>query len=75
MRAFYSGVRATRNHMDFLKNVAVNLKASGSAAVMCIWCICITLLGLCGETQQAKSAMSILAFFGGMVMLSLAAKT
>lgn len=61
--------------MDFLKNFAVNLKASGPAAVMCIWCICITALGLYGEGQQAESAMSILAFFGGMVMLSLAAKT
>jgi hypothetical protein len=32
--------------MDFLKNLVINLKATGPAAVVCVWLICMTILGL-----------------------------
>ncbi|WP_333804392.1 hypothetical protein [Sulfurospirillum sp.] len=60
--------------MDFLKNISVNLHATGPATVMTVWCICITLLGLYGDGELANSAIKILSFFGGMVMIALANK-
>jgi hypothetical protein len=60
--------------MQFLKNIAVNLKATGPAAVMAIWVICVTLLGIFGTGEMAKSAFGLLAFFGGAVLISLANK-
>jgi hypothetical protein len=57
-----------------LKNIAINLKASGSAAVIAVWIICVTLLGLFGQGEFAKSAMTILAVAGGMILIGLASK-
>jgi hypothetical protein len=51
--------------MDFLKNIAVNLKATGSAAVLISLIIGITLLVFFGQRDLAKSALGILAFATG----------
>jgi len=58
--------------MDFLKNLSVNLRATGPAAVMCVWVICVTVLGTLGSGPMAERAMSLLAFFGGGVLVALA---
>ena len=60
--------------MEFLKNLAVNLKAAGPAAVLAIWVICVTLLGLFGSGEMASGAFGLLAFFGGAVLFALATK-
>jgi len=60
--------------MEFFKNIAVNLKATGPAAVMCVWVICVTLLGIFGSGPMASSAFGLLAFFGGAVLYALANK-
>lgn len=61
--------------MEFLKNIALNLKATGPAAVMIVWVICVTLLGLFGSGEMAGKSFGLLAFFGGAVLISLANKT
>lgn len=58
--------------MEFLRNIAVNLKATGPAAVMSVWIICVTLLGIFGSGPFAATAFGLLGFFGGAVLLSLA---
>ena len=61
--------------MDFLKNIAVHLQAKGPAAVIIVWIVCVTALGLFGDGSFAVSALSILALVGGMILISLANKT
>lgn len=63
-----------RTHVEFLKNIAVNLKTTGPAAVLAIWVICVTLLGLFGSGEIASRPFGLLAFFGGAVLLALAIK-
>ncbi len=60
--------------MEFFKNIAVNLKATGPAAVMAIWVVCVTLLGIFGSGEMARSAFGLLAFFGAAVLVGLASK-
>lgn len=60
--------------MEFLKNIAVNLKATGPAAVMCVWVIGVTLLGIFGSGPMASLALGILSFFGSAVLIALANK-
>jgi len=61
--------------MDFLKNIAINLKATGPAAVIIVWLLCITILGLFGDSDTASRSLGLLAFFGGAVLVSLANKS
>jgi hypothetical protein len=56
--------------MDFLKNVVVNLRAKGPAAVLCVLVICITLLGVFGQGSTARFAIGVLA--GTLVFLGMA---
>jgi len=58
--------------MNFFRNIAVNLKATGPAAVLISLIGCITLLGLFGQSDLAKSALNILAFVTGALGLVLA---
>jgi hypothetical protein len=58
--------------MEFLKNIAVNLKATGPAAVLIALIGGITLLGLFGQGEMARSALNILAFATGALGLALA---
>lgn len=60
--------------MEFLKNIALNLKATGPAAVLIVWIICVTLLGLFGSGEMASKSFGLLAFFGGAVFFALASK-
>lgn len=61
--------------MQFLKNIIVNLRATGPAAVMAVLVICVTLLGIIGPGEMASRAFTLLAFFGGAVLVGLANKT
>lgn len=56
------------------RNLVINLKAKGPAAVICVWIIGITALGLFGSSEIAKSALSILAVAGGLILVGLASK-
>ena len=59
-------------NLDFMKNIAVNLRATGPAAVLIALIASITSLGLFGDRPIAKSAVGILAVLTGMVAISLA---
>jgi len=61
--------------MQFLKNIAVNLNATGPATVMSVWVICVTLLGIFGTGTMASTAFGLLGFFGGAVLVALATKS
>lgn len=50
--------------MEFFKNISVNLKAKGIAAVYVVWILAIAALGLYGDGPLAGKALSILSFFG-----------
>jgi hypothetical protein len=58
--------------MNFLKNIAVNLKATGPAAVMAVWVISVAALGIFGSGPLAEQAMLVLQIFGGSVLVLLA---
>jgi hypothetical protein len=61
--------------MDFLKNISVNLHATGPAAVMIAWCLSITMLGVFGDGQLATMALTILNIGGVLILGSLAARS
>jgi hypothetical protein len=48
-----------------LRNVVVNLQATGPAAVLCVLIICITTLGILGSGPLAERAMYVLTAFAG----------
>ncbi|MGP7733593.1 hypothetical protein [Oceanimonas smirnovii] len=62
--------------MDFnpFKNIVVNIKATGAAAILIVWCISVTLLGLFGQGEMAVRAFNLLAFFGGVTLFALSVK-
>ena len=62
--------------MDFnpFKNIAVNIRATGPAAILICWCISVTFLGLYGQGEIADRALNMLAFFGGATFFALIAK-
>lgn len=56
--------------VNFLRNIAVNLRAKGPAAVLCTLIVCITLLGLYGTGEHSGSALGILG--GALIFLGVA---
>lgn len=61
--------------MDPFKNVSVNIKAAGPAAVIIAWLVCVTVVGLFGEGGLAESALTFLGIAGGIILTSLAMRT
>ena len=63
--------------MDFdpFKNLAVNLKATGPAAILVTWLISVTLLGLFGSGELADRALTILTIFAGVTATALVARS
>jgi len=61
--------------MEWLKNIAVNLHAKGPAAVLISIIVSIAALGLWGQGDLAKSALSVLAVALGLLGLALANRT
>ncbi|MDD2335947.1 MAG: hypothetical protein PHD01_05150 [Geobacteraceae bacterium] len=60
--------------MDFLKNVAINLKATGPAAVIITWVLGVTLVGVLGQGEVANRALTFLGFTGPMLIMILGQK-
>ena len=60
--------------IDLLRNVAINIKATGPAAVMIAWIAAVAALGIFGSPELGKSAMYALYFAGGPILTSLASK-
>ena len=50
--------------MDFLKNLSINLKATGPSAVLIVWLICLTVIGLYGNSSSASYVIGGLIGFG-----------
>ncbi len=61
--------------MDKLQNLVINLKATGPAAVICVWILAVMFLGLYGTGTYASSALSILTIAGTMILITLAQNT
>ncbi|PKM21055.1 MAG: hypothetical protein CVV11_06230 [Gammaproteobacteria bacterium HGW-Gammaproteobacteria-15] len=57
--------------MEFFKNVSINLKARGPAAVLVIWMLCLTILALYGESTATYIVLGILSGFGFAVLTAL----
>ena len=57
--------------MNFFKNITVNLKAKGPAAVLIVWMICLTMIALFGESRTADSVVGFLGGIGVMIIFSL----
>ncbi|WP_143711338.1 hypothetical protein [Magnetococcus marinus] len=60
---------------DWLKNISVNIRATGPAAVIIVWIIAVTVLGIWGEGGHASYAQGMLNFCGGIILVVLAKKT
>ncbi|WP_085444034.1 hypothetical protein [Magnetofaba australis] len=60
--------------MDLFNNLSINLKAAGPAAVIIVWILAVTTLGLWGDGEIAEGAFQLLAIAGGMILVTLAAK-
>jgi hypothetical protein len=56
-----------------LTNIGLSLRAAGPAAVVVTWIICVTLLGLFGSGDLAKTAIGILSVLGGVLGAAFAA--
>jgi hypothetical protein len=63
-----------RYGMYFLKNIAVSLTATGTAAIVIIWLICVTVLGIFGSGCLAWFAMIILNIAGAWIVVILGRK-
>ena len=57
--------------MQFLRNLAINLNAKGPAAVIIVWVVCVTALGLLGSGPLASKALTLLAVARGAMLLGL----
>jgi hypothetical protein len=57
--------------MEFLKNIVINLKATGPAAVFIAWIIGVTLRGLFGEGDVARIGLSVLSVGGALLVTAL----
>ncbi|MGJ5051846.1 hypothetical protein ACQR09_32625 [Bradyrhizobium oligotrophicum] len=56
--------------MDFLRNLVINLKATGPAAVVAVWFICIALLGIFGGPNSGL-ALGIISGGGILILTAL----
>ena len=56
--------------MEFLRNIALNLKAIGPAAVSSIWCVAVAAVGIFGG-ENGGAALSVLAAFGIIIAFTL----
>ena len=60
--------------MDFLKNISINLKATGASAVLITWLLCITAIGLFGSRTLAYYVAGGLLSVGVILIGALAQK-
>jgi len=62
------------NPSEFLKNFAINIRATGAAAVLCTWCLSVALVGVFGNGTASIYALSVLSLVGMPLVLSLGEK-
>ena len=55
----------------FLKNFAVNIQATGAAAVLIAWLLAIVVITPWGQPTLSVGAFGLLAFFGGALFIAL----
>lgn len=60
--------------MEFLKNIAINLKATGPAAVIIAWILGITAVGVFGQGETAMKALSSLYIVGPLLIIVMGQK-
>lgn len=60
--------------MEFLKNIAINLKATGPAAVIIAWILGITAVGVLGQGETATRALNALNIVGPLLVLVMGQK-
>jgi hypothetical protein len=61
--------------VQWLGNIVLNLQAAGPAAVMIVWIICITLLGIfAGDGSTAQSAVTFMGGVGAVLVVALASR-
>ena len=58
--------------MNPFKNLTINLHAAGPAAVVVVWLICLTTLGILGSGPMAQAVVYTLQIFGGALISSMA---
>jgi hypothetical protein len=58
--------------MEFLKNIAISIRASGPAAVLISWVLGVAALGIFGNAELGKQALTTLTMFGGLLIIFLA---
>lgn len=58
--------------MNFLRNIIVNLKATGPAAVIIAWILGVTCLGIFGQGQVAEHGMTALNLVGVILIIAMA---
>ncbi|MBK9307508.1 MAG: hypothetical protein IPM58_10570 [Nitrospira sp.] len=51
-----------KDHMDFFKNLIVKLSATGPAATISVFALCIAVVGIWGQGAFAASALASLQF-------------
>jgi hypothetical protein len=56
--------------MDFLKNIVVNLTATGMAALMITWLICFTILIMFSNGPYTSSGIAVMSTVGMMLALA-----
>jgi hypothetical protein len=57
--------------MDFLKNIAIRLRATGPAAVLVSWVLGVTALGIWGNAELGRQALTTLSVVGGLLIVIL----
>lgn len=53
--------------MEIIKNIVINLRATGLFAVLAIWCLSIAAIGIFGKGSLAYAALGILAGSGALI--------
>jgi hypothetical protein len=57
---------------DFLKNLAVNLQATGPPAVLCVWIIAVAAIAIWGQESISALAIGVLLAAGVVILGGLA---
>jgi hypothetical protein len=58
----------------FFKNVAINLSATGAAAVLIAWLIALVAVSIWGSDRLGPAALGLLGIFGGTLFIVLGQK-
>jgi amino acid permease len=59
------------NFLDLFRNFALNIRATGPAAILVVWIIAVATLGLYGQGEIASSALKTLSTVGGALVIVL----